>query len=347
MNLINKAPTFSGLQISPEVKPIPTNSTWLTKDYWGAIRVRTSWARNSYKIEPGLYAIGKPDYNSEVLISANYKLSFDILRRELPNTSAWIIVLDTKGVNVWCAAGKGTFGSDELIKRIEETGIKNRINHKRIIVPQLGAPGISAHKVKTATGFNVKYGPVRANDIEAFLANNNTATASMRRVEFPFRERLKLCPIEVVFSAKYMLLTILAVLLLSGLEGFSFTTQRLFNEGTIYALGVIGAFLSGTVIGPLLLPILPFRSFSIKGAFSGLIIWAALFLTLFNKTFSLETISLLLASLALGSFYTMNFTGASTYTSLSGVQKEMKYAVPIQITTGAISSVLFILSRFI
>ena len=72
-----------------------------------------------YRVEPGLYAVGSPTADSPVLVSANYKMSFDRLRSALPGVDAWILVLDTKGINVWCAAGKGTFGTDELVRRIE------------------------------------------------------------------------------------------------------------------------------------------------------------------------------------------------------------------------------------
>jgi len=39
----------------------------------------------------------------------------------------------------------------------------------------------------------------------------------------------------------------------------------------------------------------------------------------------------------------MNFTGSSTYTSLSGVKKEMKTALPLQIVSGIIA-VLFVIA---
>lgn len=67
-----------------------------------------------YTIDPGLYALGNPDESSPVLVTANYKLTFDRLRQSLPKLDAWVLVLDTKGINVWCAAGKGTFGTGEV-----------------------------------------------------------------------------------------------------------------------------------------------------------------------------------------------------------------------------------------
>ena len=56
---------------------------------------------------------------SPVLVSANYKLSFDCLRSELTGFNAWMLVLDTRGVNVWCSAGKGTFGTNEIVGRVQ------------------------------------------------------------------------------------------------------------------------------------------------------------------------------------------------------------------------------------
>jgi CO dehydrogenase/acetyl-CoA synthase gamma subunit (corrinoid Fe-S protein) len=150
-----------------------------------------------HTVNPGLYAVGAPDKSSDVLVSANYKLSFDALRKALKGLNAWVLVLDTKGINVWCAAGKGTFGTDELIRLISLTKLDRVVDHRRIIVPQLGAPGISAHKVKKDTGFKVCYGPVRAEDISAYIVSGYKATTEMRTVTFPLIDRLILAPMEI------------------------------------------------------------------------------------------------------------------------------------------------------
>ena len=49
---------------------------------------------------------------------------------------------------------------------------------------------------------------------------------------------------------------------------------------------------------------------------------------------------------AISAYLAMNFTGASTYTSLSGVKKEMKWAVPMEISAGIIGLGLWLGSRF-
>jgi acetyl-CoA decarbonylase/synthase complex subunit gamma len=60
-----------------------------------------------------------------------------------------------------------------------------------------------------------------------------------------------------------------------------------------------------------------------------------------------ETISWFLIITAISSFLAMNFTGSSTYTSLSGVKKEMKISVPFQIGFAFIGLVLQIVVKFI
>ncbi|MCK4912058.1 MAG: hypothetical protein KAR83_10470, partial [Thermodesulfovibrionales bacterium] len=154
-----KLPSFAEGWVSTPGGDIPRVRTELdSADRRGAIKSRLSNFRMSFTVEPGLYAVGNPDHNSEVILSANYKLSFDHLRRELAGLDLWIIVLDTLGINVWCAAGKRTFGTDEIIKRVKEAGLSEMVSHKRLVLPQLGGPGVQAHEVKKSTGFRVHYG---------------------------------------------------------------------------------------------------------------------------------------------------------------------------------------------
>ena len=83
-----------------ELKTIQTTAELTFKDTLGTWKARWGIGRMTFKVEPGLYSLGKPDSDSPVLVSANYKMSFDSLRKELKGTDAWILVLDTKGINV-------------------------------------------------------------------------------------------------------------------------------------------------------------------------------------------------------------------------------------------------------
>ncbi len=307
---------------SKNIDAVKVSAEITIKDLIGSWKARWNIGRMNYKVNPGLYKTGEPDSDSEVFISSNYKMSFDILRKNLKGINAWIIVLDTAGINVWCAAGKGTFGTDELARMIDKTSIKDHIAHKRIIVPHLGAPGISAHEIKKQSGLNVIYGPVKASDIKEFLKNNLKTTDKMKKVTFTLFERLILTPTEFVLSLKYSPLFLILLFLIdiiigkNGLEVF-------YKDILIF----FGALFSGTILFPVLLPFLPFRSFALKGWILGLIYITSINLTVFNSVHG-NYVHMLTAPI-LVSFLAYNFTGSSTYTSLSGVEKELKISLPL------------------
>ena len=309
-------------------------------DKIGAIKARWGIGRMEYKVNPGLYAVGTPNDSSPVLVSANYKLTFDILRKNLDGLDCWLLILDTKGVNVWCAAGKGTFGTDELVNRIEAVGLHKYVAHKTLILPQLGAPGVNAREVAQRTGFNITYGPVRAEDIQAFISSGNKATKEMRRVNFTFKDRLILTPMELVPVVKKTL-PILGAALISNQFA-----RRPFGKHDLAAYA--GAILTGSVLTPLLLPYIPGRAFAWKGWLLGLLGTAG-YLTKFKRFAPGNRVMAsgqMLLFPALSSFIAMNFTGASTYTSPSGVKKEMKIALPFIFASMITGAVLMLGTHF-
>lgn len=330
--------------------PVPLISSDIARpDRWEDIKARWSVGRMDYKVVPGLYALGAPDDQSIVLVAANYKMSFNRLRECLPGRSAWILVLDTDGVNVWCAAGKGTFGTEELVRRLEVCRLDRIVSHRKLILPQLSAPGIEAHQVKHITGFRVVYGPVRATDLPCFIDAGLKATLEMRRVTFTTRERMVLIPVELVSATKWgVILSFLFFLAAGFLTAGNFLSGAV-TYGLSAALALMGAIIAGAVATPLLLPLLPGRSFSLKGAVAGFIAAGILaFMRGGSAGFGHpESAAWFFLIPALSAFLAMNFTGASTYTSLSGVRKEMRLAVPLEISAGIIGICLWVRVFFI
>ena len=146
-------------EIATSAGIVPRVATaWTWRDYLGACKVRLNIGRMNYDIPPGLYAVGHPDAASPVLATANYKLTFDHLRRELAELDIWILVLDTHAVNVWCAAGKGTFSTDELVRQIRAVQLDRVVSHRRIILPQLCASGVNAAQAGRESGFRCEFG---------------------------------------------------------------------------------------------------------------------------------------------------------------------------------------------
>lgn len=332
-----------------EVPRLDSALAWA--DRWGSIKARWGIGRMHYKVDPGLYALGSPDRRSPVLVTANYKMSFDRLRAALSGGDAWILVLDTKGINVWCAAGKGTFGTEELIFRIASSGLERVVSQRTVILPQLAGPGVAAHQVRRLSGFKAVYGPIRAEDLPAFLDAGLKATPEMRKKTFTIKERAALIPVELVGTLKWAVIICPLLFILGGLGGGGLFWPKALSAGLFAVLSFSSAILAGAVATPLLLPWLPGRAFAFKGMVMGLV--AALILPIAHTgnlgTWSarLEVLAWFLLTPAVAGYLAMNFTGSSTYTSLSGVKKEMKWAVPVEIGAGGVGLVLLLSSRFV
>jgi hypothetical protein len=290
---------------------IPTTTSTLSPaNHWDHFLARWAVNRMGHLVKPGLYSLGNPTPDSPVFVTANYTLSFDALRSALRGSDGYILVLDTQGVNVWCAAGKGTFGTDELVKRIEESDLNEVVHHRIVILPQLGAPGVAAHEVKKRAHFKVEYGPVRAEDLPEYL-KTRTATPEMRTVQFTLKDRVTLIPVELV--------AVLIPLLILGL----------------LRSPAIAALLAGTILFPTLLPWIPTHDFSTKGFLLGEMIALPFAITalLRNPASALWlrsalALSWMLLIPSLTAYITLNFTGSTTFTSRSGVRREIFEYIP-------------------
>lgn len=318
------------------------------RDHAGTLRVRLGFDRNAYKVAPGLYAAGRPDAAAPVLVTANYKLSFDHLRSHLGSLNAWILVLDTRGINVWCAAGKGTFGTAELIERVRKTGLAEVVSHRRLILPQLGATGVAAHEVKKACGFEVVWGPVAARDIPAFVAAGLKAEPRMRRVTFSLAERLILVPVEITLLRKYFLWSLLILFLLSGVGGHIFSFSAALHRGVLAVSACLAGIAAGCILTPALLPWLPGRAFALKGALTGVTAGIATVAWIGSGQGSSvwSAAGLVLMAAAVSSYLAMNFTGSTPFTSPSGVEKEMRRYIPLQAGAVLLSAGIWVAAGF-
>jgi hypothetical protein len=301
---------------------------------WDHFLARFGWRRSHHRVKPGLYKLGNPTQESPVFVSANYTLSFDVLRSSLKGIDGYILVLDTKGINVWCAAGKGTFGTEELVHRIEMTKLPEMVKHGMIILPQLGAPGVCAHEVRKRSGFKVEYGPVRALDLPKYL-KTRTANAEMRRVRFNLKDRLVLIPVE-----NKAFLFIIIIVIFAGL----------FTKDIWKSLQIFGILMTGLALFPILLPWIPTRDFTTKGfllggvavimiyslpsyLMNGIVGWALVFETLINMLIMTPVVA----------YLALNFTGSTTFTSRTGVKREIFKYIPIlavMIISGIVLSVI-------
>jgi hypothetical protein len=255
-----------------------------------------------HRVQPGLYALGHPGDESPVCVTANYALSFDALRAALAGIDAYILVLDTQGVNVWCAAGEGTFGTEEVLRQVAETGLQDVVRHRVLILPQLGAPGVAAHEVK-------KYLKTRR------------ATPEMRRVRFTLGDRMAVATVDVVAALLPMLAAAVVFFFIGGL---------------LASAAVIAAMLAGVLLFPALLPWLPTRHFSSKGLILGGVVALPFALATFlqNPTTAwwmraAWALAYMLCMPPATAYLALMFTGSTTFTSRTGVRREIFRYIPV------------------
>ena len=221
------------------------------------------------------------------------------------------------------------------------------MDHKRVIVPQLGATGVSARAVKKDSGFRVVYGPVRAEDIPEFLKKNRKATPSMRTVTFSFVERIVLTPVELQVVLKPALITAPILFILSGLGPGFFSFSGAWSRGVTALAFLLTGMVSGAVLTPALLPYIPGREFSFKGIIAGSLTGIVMLGMISSAIPSFSAgLALFLFCLTISSFLAMNFTGTTPFTSPSGVEKEMKRHIPIQLFTLVLAAGLWLYSAF-
>jgi hypothetical protein len=307
----------TSLPSEPVIHKIQSQLTFA--DHLDHFLARVGVKRAQHRVPPGLYALGDPTAEAPVFVTANYTLSFDALRPNLRGIDGYILVLDTLGINVWCAAGEGTFGTEELVRRIEACHLDKVVSQRQLILPQLGGPGIAAHEVRKRTGFKVDYGPVRATDLPEYLKTHH-ATPEMRLVRFTLTDRLTVAVVDVV-RALFPTLAAAAALYFLG--------------GVWASAAAVATVLSGLLLFPALLPWLPGGDFTSKGFFLGVLaalpFAGAMFLRQPEAAWWLRAANAmcyLLIMPPIVAFLALLFTGSTTFTSRSGVKHEIFKYIP-------------------
>ncbi|MBZ5615783.1 MAG: 4Fe-4S binding protein [Acidobacteriia bacterium] len=202
----------------------------------------------------GLIRVGNPGEDSPVFLSGNYALTVKRLLRKLASTDCYLLVANSRGCNVWCAAGMNEFSEFDVIDAINVSGLKNQVRHRRIIAPAYAAPGVDIRAVKRETGFNIQWGPTHLNDLPEYITNGLKRTGNMSRVRFPFRDRLDLALATATAYAMTIALGLIiapgffgrVIALIFGVYLFSFCLYPLFPEERFWRRAALQA---GVLLG--------------------------------------------------------------------------------------------------
>jgi ubiquinone/menaquinone biosynthesis C-methylase UbiE len=145
------------------------------------------------RVRPGLYAIGQPDETSPVLMTGNFEITVRRLLHSLDgHLDAWLLVVDTKGINVWCASGGGFLTAEKVIASMQANKIERLVGHRNLILPQLCAVGVNGQQLREATGWEIWWGPILAQDIPDYIEAGSKKTDAMRLMRFPLLKRLEM-----------------------------------------------------------------------------------------------------------------------------------------------------------
>ncbi|MCI0470199.1 MAG: 4Fe-4S binding protein [Candidatus Aminicenantes bacterium] len=149
-----------------------------------------------YPEPPALYKIGNPSAKSPVLVTGNYELTIRRVAAAIKSLDCWLLVCDSRGVNVWCSSTAGLFKTADVTAAIKATGLTTKVDHKEIILPQLCAAAVFPQQIYDETGFTARFGPVSCNHIPGYLADPKNK--DIRKATFTIEERLEMavgCPL--------------------------------------------------------------------------------------------------------------------------------------------------------
>lgn len=303
--------------------------------------------RTPHRVDPGLYAIGRPGPDSPILATANYKLSFDIMRKDLRGCDCWILVLDTDGMDIACGVETGRFGTDELIARMQKARLQEVVRHGKLILPQLGARGMSGEEVRRHTGFDILSGPVRSADIPDYLARGSSPTPEMCAIRFSLRDRLALSLMEMGRSLLIFPVFAFGAIIVAGLGPGGVSLGRAWADvWPLFALG-LGSVYAGSFLVPVSLPLIPFAAYSAKGWVMGAAV-TAVFLHGAGLAHGMDPCLVAACYLffpAASAALALRFAGATPPGFFPGARREIRIARPLFVAAAILTTAALALSK--
>jgi len=246
---------------------------WSGEERWNAFLCRMGRFGARSRVPPGLYALGTPGEDSPAVLTASYRFTFDLLRRGLAGVGCWVLVLDTRGLDVASAAAGGRFSTDEVVTGILASRLERVVRHRRIVLPGLAAPGVDASEVRARTGFESIAGPRGLDGLADLLEGRPRVEA---RVTFTAWDAVALVPSEVGRSLRSYPAFAFASILFAGLGPGGVSLGRaLGGSWTLLVLG-LGAVLAGSGVAPVVHAALRFVPLWVAGEAAGLGVAAAL-----------------------------------------------------------------------
>lgn len=301
-------------------EPKPLNLTWL--DYVKALICWLDSFKRTYAVEPGLYYTGnRYEHDSPLLVTANYHLTVFVLVRRL-RRNVRLLVVDTDSINVWCAAGKGTFCNDAIFAQMNryEQHLPKDDRRLKLILPKLSLAGVDLPALREA-GYDAIIGPVYGKDLPTYLSNEPYKDRDTDRVLFGLQSRLFTAPPGLLQTLKYGVTLLLALWLVQQKWQFALPVA-----------GVLGLTAVLTIAYPVCFPYLPGKWFAVKGLSLAIVVSAALCALAAGGLVSQgNLITAILFTLASGMYFGQSYSGNSAVSNGTSVRKETARLLPVYV----------------
>lgn len=234
-------------------------------------------------VKPGLYPIGHPNEDSIILVTSNYFITHKRVITSLTRQkiNAWLLVVNTDGVNVWCSSAGRHFTAEKILAQIEESDLSEAVNHRLLILPQLSAAGVD-HSILKNADWEVKYGPIEIDDLGEYIRNDQVKTPNMSRVGFNLLKRVENTVSHNVFISLILIPLVLGVAILAQPLGFLLQPwSEWLQVNIIFLLVYIWFF--GLIFG-VLHPKIPFNSGFFKGTILSAFLVPVCTILIFNSS---------------------------------------------------------------
>ena len=174
--------------------------------YFGLVTiVETLMRMFPFPAKTGYQRVGNPDENSPVLLTCNFHLTILRLKKATKGLNYHLLIANSKGINVWCAATGDSLNNHSVISVIKTSGIEDKVNHKKVIMPQLAAPGVESKVILKNVGWKILWGPVDAKDIPEFFESNLEKTVEMKQVKFRLIQRIEMAIMWIFLAAMVLM----------------------------------------------------------------------------------------------------------------------------------------------
>lgn len=209
-------------------------------------------------VEPCLIQLGKGGDENPIIVTGNYYTTVRRVYKELKNYNGWLLVCNSRGINLWCSSLAGHFSEKEIIDAIEFTQLKEKTKQNKIILPQLCAGNVNIEEIKVKSYFNCKFGPFHINNISDYFKNPNNETIGQSTFSLKERSEMALAsPIILIIilliifnflGLHHLTVIIPLIFLFSFIHGIIYTKKPISNN-------LIWSILYGTAVFTFLLSI--------------------------------------------------------------------------------------------